>query len=145
MYRNILVATDGSASARRALDHAIGLASALNAQLTILGVVAPIPTTAYASGMSLTTMQSDAIADTEGTLRDAVDHLDGDIPAHTRLRQGHPAHEIVAQAHDGQHDLVVLGSRGRGRLGSTILGSVAGGVHFHLHVPLLVIHTPESE
>jgi nucleotide-binding universal stress UspA family protein len=35
---------------------------------------------------------------------------------------------------------VILGSHGHGRLVSSLLGSVAGDVHLHLAVPLLVVH-----
>ena len=44
----------------------------------------------------------------------------------------------------GGHDLVVVGWRGRGRLISTLLGSVAGTVHYHVHAALFVVH-PEDD
>jgi nucleotide-binding universal stress UspA family protein len=40
----------------------------------------------------------------------------------------------------GDHDLVVIGSRGRGRVASGVFGSVVGDVHFAVSVPMLVVH-----
>ena len=79
-------------------------------------------------------------------MRAAADAAPQDISITTRVRMGHAGEQIVAEAEEGGHDLVVLGSRGRGRLASTLLGSVGGDVHFHLHVPLLVVHpAPEDD
>ena len=145
MYRNILVAIDASDSGHRALEHATGLARALDAELTVLAVVVPVPGTAFASGVPVAELEADATRQTEQTLREAVEAAGPDLTVRTRLRHGNPPPEIVAEAQEGEHDLVVIGSRGRGRLASAMLGSVAGEVHFHLHVPLLVVHAPVPE
>ena len=54
-------------------------------------------------------------------------------------RNGHVGEEIVAEIESGGYDLVVLGSRGHGRVGSGLLGSVNGHVHFNSKVALLSI------
>jgi nucleotide-binding universal stress UspA family protein len=144
MYRSILVAIDGTPNAERALEHARELASALNARLTIMTVVAPVPAFAYRAGIDVVALETEATKESEGFLREAAETAPRELSVETRLRRGHPADEIVAQADEAGHDLIVLGSRGRGRLASTLLGSVAGGVHFHLHAPLLIVHPAEE-
>ena len=46
---------------------------------------------------------------------------------------------------EGGYDLIVLGSRGRGRMASTLFGSVGAAVHFHARVPMLIVHPLEGE
>jgi nucleotide-binding universal stress UspA family protein len=145
VYRSILVAIDASATAERALEHAISLASVMRARLTVLSVVAPLPSFAYRAGIDTAQLEAEAKREATDLVRAAADAAPQDISITTRVRMGHAGEEIVTQAEEGDHDLVVLGSRGRGRLASTLLGSVGGDVHFHLQVPLLVVHPVREE
>lgn len=140
MYHDILVAVDTSSTARRALEHATELAQALNARLTILSVVIPLPPFVYRAGIDVSSLQGEAEREAQDLVRTAADAAPDSVSITTRVRHGHAGEEIVRQAEEGDHDLVVLGSRGRGRLASNLLGTVAGSVHFHLHAPLLVVH-----
>ena len=47
---------------------------------------------------------------------------------------------IVEQIEAGGHDLLAMGSRGRGRLTSNLFGSVGSYVHLHSRVAMLVIN-----
>jgi len=67
-----------------------------------------------------------------------VDSLPEGLPVTTVLRRGNPGAEIVGQIERGEHDLIVMGSRGRGRV-TSLFGSVAAHVHFHSHVAMLVL------
>jgi nucleotide-binding universal stress UspA family protein len=121
MYRNILVAIGSTAGSIRALNHALELAVALNAQLTVISVVAPLPITVYSSpvGIPSALLESEDVEQTAKLLRKGVAYSKPRLPVHTRLRKGHPAEEIAAQAREGYHDLVIVGSRGRGRLATS--------------------------
>jgi hypothetical protein len=61
-----------------------------------------------------------------------------DVAVSSVVRSGRPAAAIVAQAEEGGHDLVVVGSRGLGRLGALVLGSVSRAVCARSSVPVLV-------
>jgi nucleotide-binding universal stress UspA family protein len=145
VFRNLLVAIDGSAVAQRALQHAIELADALHARLTIVAVVPELPPFALAAGVDTTALRTAADDEVERRLREAVDRVPESVSVTSVLRHGSPAREILAVARAGQHDLLIMGSRGRGRLASNMLGSVAADVHFGTTLPMLVIHPDHDD
>ena len=61
------------------------------------------------------------------------------IEARSRLLVGGPATRIVAFADEIDADLVVLGSRGLGAIGSTLLGSVSRKVLHDAKRPVLIV------
>jgi nucleotide-binding universal stress UspA family protein len=140
MFRNILVAIDLSETAHRALEEAGELAEALNTRLTIIAVAPEIPPFAYRAPVDIDALEHEAMTETEKLLRDAVEALPEDLPVTTVLKHGNPGEEIVKQIEAGRHDLLVMGTRERGRVVSNLFGSVAAYVHFHSHVAMLVIH-----
>ncbi|SEN19172.1 Nucleotide-binding universal stress protein, UspA family [Luteibacter sp. UNCMF331Sha3.1] len=52
---------------------------------------------------------------------------------------GEPGEEIVRAAHKRRAQLIVMGSRGHGALGSLMLGSVVLKVLAHSRIPVLVV------
>ncbi len=143
MFRNLLVAIDGSPPAQRALEHGIDLAGALHARLTVVTVAPEIPHYAAAAGVDLDSLERAAEAEAEKRLRAAVELVPESVSITTILRHGPPAREILAVSREGEYDLLLMGSRGRGRLASNVLGSVTGDVHFGTRLPMLVVH-PEG-
>ena len=139
VYHNILVALDGSADADRALEQAVELARDQHARLTLVTVVPPL------SGLAAMTPSAgeQAIATRRGheqLLREATDRMPEDIGVTTLLLDGHPARRIIESAREHGHDLIVMGSHGRGRVGTALLGSVSQQVVHHACVPVLVCH-----
>jgi hypothetical protein len=72
-------------------------------------------------------------------LRDAAGTVPADISVTTVLARGPAGAAITDHAHRGHHDLVVMGSRGRGRLRSPALGSVSRRVLAEAGVPVLIV------
>lgn len=138
-FLNILVATDGSPSAQQALEHAVDLARAGNAKLTLMTVAPPSSTYVALAGVSSETMQAELDKWAAETLDQAARGVPDDVIAHAVQRSGHPGPEVVRELERGGYDLIVLGSRGRGRTQEGLLGSVNGYVHFHSRVPLLSV------
>jgi nucleotide-binding universal stress UspA family protein len=143
MFRNILVALDRSPTARRALEEAADLAVALNARLTIISVAPDAPGAAPMAGVDPIAMTHDIETETQRLLREAVESLPDELPVTTVLKHGKPGEQIVEQLKAGQHDLLAMGSRGRGRAAESIFGTTAGYVHWHNRVAMLVIHPEE--
>jgi nucleotide-binding universal stress UspA family protein len=76
----------------------------------------------------------------------ALDETSAQLPkglsASTLSIDGTPADAILDQAETGGHDLIVVGSRGRGEVASIMLGSVSHRVVHNSRVPVLVVHLP---
>ena len=139
MFLNILVGLDGSASSLRALGHAVELARAGNAKLTLMTVAPPVSTYVTLAGVGVDTMTDELDKWAKDVLDDALREVPEDVAAHTVQGRGHAGAEILKELRRGGYDLVVLGSRGRGRAQEGLLGSVNGHVHFHARVPLLSV------
>jgi nucleotide-binding universal stress UspA family protein len=140
MYRNILVAVDGSKESKLALADAIDLALDSNARLTVAHVQNPAPGFARNTPAGAATV-AELPAYHSKLLREMVDRVPKELPVTTLLLEGHPAHEIVKAAKQYEHDLIVIGSRGRGRATAALLGSVSHEVLHDAPVPVLVVHS----
>jgi nucleotide-binding universal stress UspA family protein len=139
MFLNILVALDGSSASRRALVHAIDVARLGNAKLTLITVAPPVSSYATRAGVSWEAMRAELDRWAEEILTAGMETVPEDVIAHRVQRTGHAGAEIVKELTRGGYDLIVLGSRGRGRAQEGLLGSVNGHVHFHSSVPLLSV------
>lgn len=147
MFQNVLVAVDGSADAEHARLQAVDLAKAEKARLTLFTAVQPPPPTLYVSASSavlLTDLAEAARVQAEKVLRTAAERTPGDILASSVLSSEPPRPAIIQQVESGHHDLVVMGSRGLGELGSMLLGSVSHYVLHHSPVPVLIMRAPPS-
>jgi nucleotide-binding universal stress UspA family protein len=142
MFRNVLVAIDGSADADQALTQAIDLAASERARLTLFTAVNMPPAVAY-SGMGgdvVTKLTSGAEKEAAQILSDARERVPQDVSVTTVMSHEPARPALSGQLRHGEHDLVVMGSRGRGALRSALLGSVSHYVLHHSHVPVLIVH-----
>jgi nucleotide-binding universal stress UspA family protein len=142
MFQNILVAVDGSPDADQALMQAVDLAESEHARLTLFSAVVMPPATAYigAGGAVAAAFARDAETEAEKTLQEAVERVPDRVSVSTVLTREPVRLALIDQITIGHHDLVVMGSRGRGALRSVLLGSVSHYVLNHSPVPVLIAH-----
>jgi nucleotide-binding universal stress UspA family protein len=147
MIRKIVVATDGSNVARKAVAYAGELARQLGASLTLLSVVDA--GSFVGLGVAPEVSPRGIQESTEDLLRNATQaYLDealsdsrlGEVNVSKTIRSGHPVEEIVKGAEAENADLLILGSHGRSALKAAVLGSVAYGVlHKDTAIPVLIV------
>jgi nucleotide-binding universal stress UspA family protein len=147
VFRNILVCIDGSAHAEAALAEAIDIAGPSGARLTLLTCVLRPP--AWAAGTSAAAAATAGLSagferEAHQAMCNAVDRVPTSIPV-TKLLKHEPIrraleHEIAS----GRHDLVVMGSRGRGALAASLLGSVSHYALNHSPVAVLIVHAADG-
>jgi nucleotide-binding universal stress UspA family protein len=146
MFHNILVCVDGSVHAERALDQAIDLAASGHGRLTILTAI-PRPPYWACSPVTIPAIEPLATGlrrEAQAALEAAVARVPSSIPVTSILSQK-PIREVLMQRlRRGEHDLLVMGSRGRGALSASLLGSVSHYALNHSPVPVLIIHTPQA-
>ena len=146
MFRNILVATDGSGPSRRALKRAVQLAKEQKAQLIGFYVGPPWQPAAYAEFVppaSLSPKQHEAAVKKAATRYLGVVKK---AAAAARVRcktyyvmEEYPYSEIVRAAKRYRCDLIVMGSHGRRGISRLILGSQASKVLAHSTIPVMVV------
>jgi nucleotide-binding universal stress UspA family protein len=149
VFRRLLVAIDSSPHAQRALEEAIDLARTNSARLTVMNV-GPDPAdwalagVGYPTPVSLVELTERTDRNHRSLLDRAVATVPHDVPVTKVLRRGSAGSRIVDEASAGHHDLVVMGSRGRGELRSLLLGSVSRRVLQASPIPVLVVHAAEE-
>ncbi|HEY8625409.1 MAG TPA: universal stress protein [Solirubrobacteraceae bacterium] len=145
MFRSILVAWDGSEHAKRALTEAVDIARTQDARLTLLTVAAPIHIWPgpYAPPIS----EADLARAAEQIAAEGEALVPEGIPVSARTAAGHPGTELLNRAAAAGHDLIVMGSRGRGAVRSAVLGSVSHFVLNHASIPVLIVrdHAKQAE
>ena len=140
LYDRILVPTDGSAEGRRAVAHALDLASVHAADVHGLYV---IDTASYA-GMPMESSWegvSDLLREDAEEAAREVESLatDTGLDVETAVAEGSPSKEIIRYAEGNGCDLIVMGTHGRGGIDRLLLGSVAEKVVRGSSVPVLTV------
>jgi len=139
VFLNILVGFDGSPSSERALEQAVELARAGNAKLTLITVAPPVSSYVTLARISPEAMKAELDRWAADVLAKAARRIPEDVIAHSVQGRGHAGPEILKELTRRSYDLLVLGTRGRGRAQEGLLGSVNGYLHFHADVPILSV------
>jgi nucleotide-binding universal stress UspA family protein len=141
MFRNILVCVDGSPEAGHALGEAIDIAEACGARLTILTAALRPPAWACTpvTAAALQALTPELERESQDILRAAVDRVPPTLPV-TKILTREPIRDALKhRIESGNHDLVVMGSRGRGALSASLLGSLSHYVLNHSPIPVLIV------
>jgi nucleotide-binding universal stress UspA family protein len=139
MFDVILLAVDGSEHAQHAAKLAGDLARAVNArELLIVVAFEPIP--GYLGEPWLSKAISDREAQAQRILQSAQETV-GNFPAkiNTEMIEGTIAEAILDIADTRKCDVVVMGSRGFGRIEGAVLGSNSQKVVSHSPCPVLIV------
>ena len=147
MYKHILIATDGSELADRALDHGLALAKKVNAAVTVVTVTEQWSPFDMAhkvrEGISEPTRQFEKIAaeSAAAILSSAEQHAKqaGVNCDRVHIPDQNPADGIVAIAESKKCDLIVMASHGRRAVKRLLLGSHVSEVLARSSVPALVV------
>jgi nucleotide-binding universal stress UspA family protein len=146
MFHSILAPIDGSPDAARALTEAADLAERTNATLTLMTVVSDpsawlLTGAAYSAAVDFQALTDASEKEHEQLLDQAATSISAPIAVTKVLAHGKPAHKILEQLKQGSHDLIVMGSRGRGEVRSLLLGSVSHEIlNAHPDSAVLIVH-----
>jgi nucleotide-binding universal stress UspA family protein len=147
MFRNILVAVDGSRHAERALAEAIDIAASGNGRLTILTSIPRPPSWANtpATVAACQPLAGELERESTDIIRHAIDRVPDSVPV-TKILTHEPIRTaLINRIKGADHDLLVMGSRGRGAVSASLLGSVSHYALHHSSIPVLVVHVEEDE
>jgi nucleotide-binding universal stress UspA family protein len=146
MYKQILVATDGSKLSGKAVAHAIDLAQALGAKLTAFYASPDFPLPAYAEGVALEPMSRREYTalckkEAEGILGAVALKAES---AGLEFNTAHaiapaPWEAILAAARKNKCEAIVMASHGRRGVSALLLGSETQKVLTHSKLPVLVV------
>ena len=133
----VLLATDGSREAQLAATTAADLADSTNSELHVVYVGELRPTFLAQTEVEPAELEREARGQLDEQVR-SVEEAGGTVKeAHLRL--GRADEEIVDLADSLGVGLIVMGSRGRGRLRRSLLGSVSESVVRHAHCPVTIV------
>lgn len=139
-YRKPLLAYDGSPAADRALDVAIELADTCHGRLTILSAAVHVPYLAYtgASPEAVAEVEKGFLTDAERVVCRAVERIPRGIPVTKLVSSQSIELALLREAGEGDHDLVIIGSRGHGAIHSVLFGSVSRLMLRRSPLPVLI-------
>lgn len=141
MFGKILVGTDGSDTALKAVEHAVGIASALGAELIL---VSAYPSAKPDAGSLAGGPGFPGPEVARSILGDAEKRLQGSgVKVRTAVREGDPADALCDVAEEERADLLIVGNRGMTGAKRFLLGSVPNNVSHHAPCSVLIVHTTD--
>jgi nucleotide-binding universal stress UspA family protein len=140
MFNSIVVGTDGSDSATKAVQEACTLAKRVGAGLHVVSAYEPV------AGARLGEESSEVPVtpsfEVEAVLEAAAGkgHADG-VEVETYARRGDPADAILDVAEEKGADLIIVGSKGMRGAKRFLLGSVPDKISHHARCSVLIVRT----
>jgi nucleotide-binding universal stress UspA family protein len=147
MFETIVVGTDGSETAGRAVAQAVQLAGAVGARLLIVSAFEPVAPARLREEARQVPADLQWMVnpreDVDATLRAAAQQAeDGGMErVETFAREGDPADAILDVAEEQGADLIVVGNKGMTGAKRFLLGSVPNKISHHSPCSVLIIRT----
>ena len=146
MFSSIVVGTDGSETARKAVQQATELARQVGASVSLVSAFEPV------SNQRLREEKREvpedlqwavnAREDVNATLDEAAEQVRGaGVEVNTFARQGDPADAILDVAEERSAGLIIVGNKGMTGAKRFLLGSVPNKVSHHAPCSVLIIRT----
>jgi len=143
MFKNILIATDGSELAWKAVEHGVALAKSIGAKVTVVTVTLPF---------HIFTLDPLVVEDTadqyDKRIQEHAEKLLGGIATAAKaagvacdtvhVEHEHPYRAIIDTANSRGCDLITMASHGRRGVSALLLGSETVKVLTHSKIPVLV-------
>jgi nucleotide-binding universal stress UspA family protein len=146
MFQTIVVGTDGSETARKAVREAVGLAKSVGATVGIVSAYEPVSSQRLREESRQapqdTQWSINAREDVDATLEEAAEDVkDAGVDVETFAREGDPADAILDVAEERGADLIVVGNKGMTAAKRFLLGSVPNKVSHHAPCSVLIVRT----
>jgi nucleotide-binding universal stress UspA family protein len=143
MYKNVMIPTDGSELAEKAVRHGLAFSKEIGAKVTVVTVLPPF---------HIFTTDTQMIEDTPAQYKKRMENWaaktlgaaaeaakSADIACETvHLEHEHPYRAIIDIASSKGCDLIVMASHGRRGVSAMVLGSETLKVLTHCNIPVLV-------
>jgi nucleotide-binding universal stress UspA family protein len=139
MFKSILVAIDGSEQSLKAARVAGEVANTMESE-TLWVVIAFDPVPGYLGQPLLQEAINERIKQTDAILNKGLQEIgkfSGTLK--TEVLAGPPAEAVLSVADTRQVDLIVMGTRGLGRLTGALVGSQSQKVVAHANCPVLLV------
>jgi nucleotide-binding universal stress UspA family protein len=143
MYDTIVVGTDGSPTAQKAVDDAASLAAALGGRLHIAMVTPSIPIVAAPDMIVASAEWTEATNQATRSALESAAAAAAAVGAEATTHQlgGDPADALLGLCEEVDADLLVVGSRGMQGARRFLLGSVSSRCVRHADRSVLIVHT----
>jgi nucleotide-binding universal stress UspA family protein len=146
MFSSIVVGTDGSETARKAVQQATDLAKQVGAAVSLVSAYEPVPNQRLREESRDVPKDMEwmvnAREDVEATLKEASEEVEGaGVKVDTFAREGDAADAILDVAEEQHADLIVVGNKGMTGAKRFLLGSVPNKVSHHAPCSVLIIRT----
>jgi nucleotide-binding universal stress UspA family protein len=146
MFRSIVVGTDGSETAQKAVQEAIELAKAVGASIELVSAYEPVPNARLRQEARETPEDIQWMVnpreEVDSTLSEASDSIrEAGVDVNAYAREGDPADAILDVAEEKGADLIIVGNKGMTGAKRFLLGSVPNKVSHHAPCSVLIIRT----
>ncbi len=146
MFGRIVVGTDGSETAGKAVAEAVSLAAAVGAKIELVSAYEPVSDsrlrderTAVPDDVSWMVNPREDVDATLGAAAQVAEEHNVEVTLHAR--QGDPADAILDVAEETGAGLIVVGNKGMTGAKRFLLGSVPNKVSHHAPCSVLIVRT----
>lgn len=154
MYTSIVVGTDFSDTAAKAVEHAVGLAKAFGAKLHVVTAFRPVFPGVGSTAIEGIAIEAEVLQEAEEKIRAEFESrlaatkrelAAKGVDVETHQAAGDPADVLIETAEKAGADLIVVGNRRMSGMGRFVLGSVSNSVSHHARCSVLIVHTTDNK